>query len=127
MELSGRVAIVTGGGTGIGRATSLRLARGGVKAIVINYSRSSGDAELTAAEVKALGTEATAHRANVADEAEVKAMIASAVERFGRLDLLVNNAGTTHFIPHADLDALTDEVWNDILSVNLKGGLRLLN
>src|SRR5260370_8792685 len=51
----------------------------------------------------------------------VKAMVASTVERFGRLDVLVNNAGTTHFIPHPDLDALTDEVWNDILSVNLKG------
>src|SRR6266699_1728290 len=51
----------------------------------------------------------------------VKAMVGSTVERYGRLDVHVNNAGRTHFIPHPDLDALTDEVWNDILSVNLKG------
>ena len=121
MELAGRVAIVTGGGTGIGRATSLRLAKAGVAAVVINYSRSAANAESTAAEVKALGPEAVPLRADVADEAQDKAMIASTVERFGRLDVLVNNAGTTHFIPHPDLDALTDEVWNDILSVNLKG------
>src|SRR5256712_9844697 len=48
-------------------------------------------------------------------------MIEETARRFGRLDVLVNNAGTTHFIPHSDLDALTDEVWNEILGVNLKG------
>ncbi|HKW59766.1 MAG TPA: SDR family oxidoreductase [Candidatus Dormibacteraeota bacterium] len=121
MDLAGRVAIVTGGGTGIGRATSLRLAKSGAKAVVVNYSRSTNDAESTAEEVRALGAEAVAYRADVADESQVKAMVASAVGRFGHLDVLVNNAGRTHFIPHADLDALTDDVWNDILSVNLKG------
>ena len=121
MELSGRVAIVTGGGTGIGRSTSLLLARRGARAVVVNYARSAGDAESTAREVRGLGAEAMPHRADVADEAQVKAMIAATVDRYGGLDVLVNNAGTTHFIPHADLDGLTDEVWNDILSVNLKG------
>ena len=121
MELAGRVAIVTGGGTGIGRATSLRLAKSGVKAVLINYSHSADGAESTAKEVKALGADAVPHRADVADEAQVKTMISSTVDRYGRLDVLVNNAGRTHFIPHPDLDALTDEVWNDILSVNLKG------
>src|SRR6266851_3242238 len=121
MDLGGRVAIVTGGGTGIGRATSVRLAKAGAKAVVVNYSRSASDAESTAEELRSIGSEAIPYRADVADEAMVKAMVASIVERFGRLDVLVNNAGTTHFIPHADLDALTDEVWNDILSVNLKG------
>src|SRR5713101_6499029 len=117
MDLGGRVAIVTGGGTGIGRATSVRLAKAGAKAVVVNYSRSASDAESTAEELRSIGSEAIPYRADVADEAMVKAI----VERFGRLDVLVNNAGTTHFIPHADLDALTDEVWNEILSVNLKG------
>ena len=121
MELAGRVAIVTGGGTGIGRATSLRLARSGVKAVVINYSRSAGDAEDTAKEARAIGIDAIAHRADIADEAQVKGMVSMAVERFGRLDVLVNNAGTTRFIPHPDLDALTEEVWDEILGVNLKG------
>jgi 3-oxoacyl-[acyl-carrier protein] reductase len=121
MDLAGRVAIVTGGGTGIGRATSLRLARAGARAVVVNYSRSGDDATTTANEVRALGSEAVTHQADVAEESQVKAMVASAVERFGGLDVLVNNAGTTHFIPHQDLDALTDEVWDDILRVNLKG------
>ena len=121
MELNGRVAIVTGGGTGIGRSVCMRLARAGAKAIVVNYSSSADDAESTANELRKLGAEAVPHRANVADEVAVKSMIASTVDRYGRLDVVVNNAGTTHFIPHADLDALTEEVWNEILSVNLKG------
>lgn len=121
MELAGRVAIVTGGGTGIGRAVSVRLARSGAKAVVVNYSRSEEDAVATAAELSALGVEAMPYRADIADESMVKGMIAATVERYGALDVLVNNAGTTHFIPHSDLDALTDEVWNDIVSVNLKG------
>jgi 3-oxoacyl-[acyl-carrier protein] reductase len=121
MELAGRVAIVTGGGTGIGRAVCARLARLGAKAVVVNYSRSEADAEATAAELRELGVKAMPYLADIADESMVKGMIAATVELYGGLDVLVNNAGTTHFIPHSDLDALTDEVWNDIVSVNLKG------
>src|SRR5881396_1326540 len=121
MELAGRVAIITGGGTGIGRATSIRLAKAGAKAVVVNYSRSANEADSTVDEIKAIGAEALSHRADVADEAQVKAMVGQALERYGRLDVLVNNAGTTRFIPHPDLDALTDDVWNEILGVNLKG------
>jgi NAD(P)-dependent dehydrogenase (short-subunit alcohol dehydrogenase family) len=121
MDLAGRVAIVTGGGTGIGRATSIRLAKAGVKAVVVNYFRSAAEAESTVEELRILGAESVAYRADVADESMVKAMVASTVERHGRLDMLVNSAGTTRFIAHPDLDALTDEVWNDILGVNLKG------
>ena len=121
MELTGRVAIVTGGGTGIGRAVCMRLARAGARAVVVNYSRSAQDAEATVSELKTLGADAVAHQANVAAEPAVKRMVAETVERFGGLDVLVNNAGTTHFIPHQDLDALTDAVWDEIISVNLKG------
>jgi NAD(P)-dependent dehydrogenase (short-subunit alcohol dehydrogenase family) len=121
MDLKGKVAIVTGGGTGIGHAVCLRLAKAGARAVVVNYSRSEGDAQATAGELGALGSEGMVHKADVSDESAVRAMIATTTDRFGRLDVLVNNAGTTHFIAHPDLEALTEEVWNDIFSVNLKG------
>jgi NAD(P)-dependent dehydrogenase (short-subunit alcohol dehydrogenase family) len=121
MDLKGKVAIVTGGGTGIGRAVSLRLASAGARAVVVNYSRSVDEAKATAAELGTLGSEGLVHQADVSDESAVKAMVAATTDRYGRLDVLVNNAGTTHVVPHPDLDALTDEVWNDILSVNIKG------
>jgi 3-oxoacyl-[acyl-carrier protein] reductase len=121
MDLKGKVAIVTGGGTGIGRAVCLRLAKAGARAVVVNYSRSEDDAQATAGELGSLGAEALVHQADVSDEQAVKAMIAATTSRYGGLDVLVNNAGTTRFIPHPDLDALTEEVWNEILGVNLKG------
>ena len=121
MDLKGTVAIVTGGGTGIGRAVSLRLAKAGARAVVVNYSSSTDEAQTTAAELVLLGADVLVHKADVSKEPEVKAMVAATVDRYGRLDVLINNAGTTHFIPHPDLDALTEEVWNDIFSVNVKG------
>src|SRR5260370_10536290 len=121
MEIGGRVAMVTGGGTGIGRAVGVRVARAGVAAVVINSSRSEDDANAAVKEIESLGAKAYAHKADVSDDKQVVAMIDETVSRFGRVDILVNNAGTTHFIPHANLGALTDEVWNDILGVNLKG------
>src|SRR5476651_489536 len=121
MDLQGRVAIVTGGGTGIGRAVCLRLAKAGAKAVVVNYSRSDKDARATAAEVIVAGSDAMAHKADVSNDGEVAAMIGAVKDRYGRIDVLVNNAGTTRFIAHPDLDALTDEVWDEILNVNLKG------
>jgi NAD(P)-dependent dehydrogenase (short-subunit alcohol dehydrogenase family) len=121
MDLNGKVAIVTGGGTGIGHAVCVRLAKAGAKGIVVNYSRSEDEAQATAGELGALGSETLVHKADVADESAVKAMVAATVARFGRLDVLINNAGTTRFIAHPDLDALTEEVWDEILGVNLKG------
>jgi 3-oxoacyl-[acyl-carrier protein] reductase len=121
MEINGKVAIVTGGATGIGRAVCLHLAGAGASAVVINYSRSAEDAQATTAKLQSLGVNALPYKADVANEREVKAMTSAAVGLFGRLDILVNSAGMTHFIPHRDLDALTDEVWKQVLDVNLMG------
>src|SRR5579859_4221730 len=115
MELKGAVAIVTGGGTGIGGAVCASLARAGARAVVVNYSRSAAEAEATAEEVRGLGAEAWACQADVAEDEDCRRMVAETVERYGRLDVLVNNAGTTRHIPHSELERVTDEVWDSIL------------
>ena len=120
MATKRRVAIVTGSATGIGRAVAYGLAERGY-AVTVNYSRSKAEAEETAEGVRSRGGEALVVAANVADDAAVRAMVGETVSAFGGLDLLVNNAGTTHFIAHRDLDAVSEQVWEDILSVNVKG------
>src|SRR5262245_44147938 len=120
MQVHGKAALITGGGTGVGRATALQLAKLGCS-VVVNYSRSRDEAEQTVAEIVPLGVRALALQADVANDAEVRAMVARAVQELGRLDILVDNAGTTRFIGHADLEKVTDEDWDRILGVNLKG------
>lgn len=120
MKLEGKVAIVTGGGTGVGRATTLELVRGGC-AVGINYSRSREEAEATVAEVEGLGGRAVAIQADVADDGACRRFVDQVVSSFGRLDILVNNAGTTQFIPHDDLDAVEAETWERLFAVNLRG------
>jgi 3-oxoacyl-[acyl-carrier protein] reductase len=90
-------------------------------AVVVNYSKSEAEAIETAQLVEASGVPALLCKATVADEGQVKQMIARTAATFGRLDVLVNNAGMTHFVAHTDLDALTDAVWDEIFQVNLKG------
>ncbi len=119
-RLDGKVALVTGGGTGIGRATSLLLASEGAD-VAVNYSRSKTEAEATAADVRALGRNSIAIRADVAVESAVLEMVDRVADELGRLDILVNNAGTTVFVPLADLEALTDEAWDPVFDVNVKG------
>lgn len=120
MELDGAAAIVTGGGTGVGRATALALAARGCS-VLVNYSRSRDDAEATAEEVRGHGVRGLAVRGDVADDADVREMVAVAERELGRLDVLVNNAGTTVFVPHSDLDALSDDDWLQIYRVNTLG------
>lgn len=120
MPLPGKVALVTGSATGIGRAVAVRFAREGLS-VAVNYSRSEKEAEETLAEVKKFGVPAILCKANVAEEAAVKTMIARCRQELGGLDVLVNNAGTTRFIDHTDLEALTGDVWDEIFGVNVKG------
>lgn len=120
MKVEGKAAVITGGGTGVGRATGLALGKLGC-AVLVNYSRSNKEAEETARDIAALGVKAIPFKADVADDAKCRAMIEEAVKEFGRLDVLVNNAGTTSFIPHPDLDAVKDEDWDRIMAVNVKG------
>ncbi len=115
-----KAVLVTGSATGTGRACAVRFARLGY-AVAVNYSKSEADAEETAALVKACGVPVLVHKATVGDDAQVKAMVARVHREFGGLDVLVNNAGMTHFIAHTDLDAITDAVWDEIFQVNLKG------
>jgi 3-oxoacyl-[acyl-carrier protein] reductase len=120
MQVEGKVAVITGGGTGVGRATALALARLGC-AVVVNYQKSSAEAEATAAEAQKLGVKALAIQADVASDEACRQMIDLAAKTLGRLDILVNSAGTTRFVPHAALERLTDDDWDRILAVNLKG------
>ena len=120
MSQASKTVLITGGGTGVGRATALQLAARGYD-IAINYSRSLEDAEQTKADVEALGRRAIVVRCDVSKDDEVRSMLATCEAEFGRLDGLVNNAGTTHFVDLADLEGMTESMWDDILGVNLKG------
>ncbi|MEB2343384.1 MAG: SDR family oxidoreductase [Deltaproteobacteria bacterium] len=124
MDLQGKAAIVSGGGTGVGRATALALARRGC-GVVVNYSRSQAEAEETAAEASALGVRALAVQADVADDAACRRLVDTAVRALGRLDVLVNNAGATVFVPLANLDGVSGDDWTRILGVNLIGPFQL--
>ncbi len=115
-----RVALVTGSATGVGRATAIRFAKLGF-AVAVNYSKSEAEAQETADRVKACGVPVLVHQATVGDDAQVRSMVERVQAELGGLDVLVNNAGTTHFVTHTDLDALTDQVWDEIFQVNVKG------
>jgi 3-oxoacyl-[acyl-carrier protein] reductase len=120
LRLKDKVALITGGGTGMGRATAIRFAREGAK-VAVNYSRSQAEAEEVVAIIRGEGGKAIAIQASVAKEPEVIAMMTRVESEFGRLDALINNAGWTHRVPHEKLNDLTDEIWNQTLDVNLRG------
>lgn len=120
MNIKDKVVIITGGGTGIGKAASLKLASLGAK-VVVNYSCSQTEALEAVNEIKQQGGTAVAVKANVAKKEEVEAMVAQTVSLFGTVDCLVNNASITTQIPMDDLESVTDEVWDDLFSVNVKG------
>ena len=120
MRLDGKAALVTGGGTGVGRATALALAERGCS-VVVNYSRSKDAAEATAEEIRGKGVKGLAVLADVAEDAACRALVEQTVGELGRLDVLVNNAGTTVFAAHQDLERITDADWERVMGVNQKG------
>jgi len=120
MDVADRVVLITGASSGVGAALAEQLAAMGAR-IVVNYSRSANAAEAVASRITSAGGQALAVQADVSEEADCKRLVAATIEQFGQLDVLVNNAGTTTFVPHDQLEALTEEIWLRTLRVNLIG------
>src|SRR5882724_11957723 len=115
--LRGRVAIVTGGARGIGRATVLRLAEAGAD-VVINYARNQEAAECVARRAREFGVQALPLRADVSDVGQTDALVAATVKHFGRVDLLVANAGIWEGAP---VEEMSEALWDRVIDANLKG------
>ena len=124
-DLDGRVALVTGSATGLGRSMVVKLAERGAK-VIVNYSRSAAEAEETADMCRTAGAQVQLVKANVADPDDCRALAAAAASH-GRLDILMNNAGITrHARDHSDLDALTKADFMDTYEVNVVGPYLML-
>ncbi|PGS53726.1 3-oxoacyl-[acyl-carrier-protein] reductase [Bacillus sp. AFS041924] len=115
--LNGKVALVTGGSRGIGRAIALSLAKNGAN-VVVNYSGNEAAALKVVEEITALGVKAIAYKANVSNSEEVQALVKNTVDEFGSIDILVNNAGITR---DGLLLRMKDADWDDVIDTNLKG------
>jgi 3-oxoacyl-[acyl-carrier protein] reductase len=116
MSLAGQVAVVTGASRGIGRAVALELAREGAR-VVVNYNASAVAADEVVGAIRSAGGEATAFQADVGDMAQAQALIKHAVETFGDLQILVNNAGITR---DTLIMTMKESDWDDVLRTNLK-------
>ena len=120
MSYLGQTALITGASSGVGAATSLKLAQLGVN-VVVNYNSSMSGAQAVVEDVIAQGAQATAVQGDVSQEKDCRRVVEKTIEKFGRLDILINNAGTTTFVPHHDLEGLTEDIWHQTLGVNLMG------
>ena len=126
MQLNNGVCIVTGSATGIGAATAIALAKQGCRT-VINYTKSEAEARETAQRCAALGAETLLVQANVADDADCRRMAEATLDKWGRIDALVNNAGTTKVaFDHADLGALQASDFQNIYAVNVIGAFQMI-
>ncbi len=125
MEMEGAVVIVTGSSSGVGAACARQLAERGAN-VVVNYAGNRDGAEATRAACEALGVEVEVVKANVAEDAECRKLAQAAEARWGRIDGLVNNAGTTKFCDHADLDGLAAQDFHDIYAVNTIGAYQMV-
>lgn len=124
MRLKGKVALVTGGGTGMGRAICLKLASEGGD-VIVNYSKSRTQAEEVAGSAQQLGVRAVAVRADVSQDREARRLVDETVAKLGRLDILMNCAGWTRRVTHRELEGLTEEILERTWAVNTKGPLYL--
>jgi len=124
MNLRGAVAIVTGSSSGVGAAVARMLAEKGCR-VVANCARSVADGERVVAECQALGTDATLCPADVAIDADCRRLAETALKRWGRIDVLVNSAGTTKYVSHYDLEGLSSEDFLRIFSVNTLGPFQM--
>jgi 3-oxoacyl-[acyl-carrier protein] reductase len=115
-----RVAIVTGSATGIGRAVAVALARARFR-VGVNYSRSEEEAQQTAAQIEEVGSDCVVVPADVSNDADCVRFVRAIHDSWGRIDVLVNNAGFTRAVPIADLEQVTDEDWDRTFAVNVKG------
>jgi 3-oxoacyl-[acyl-carrier protein] reductase len=115
-----RVALVTGGGTGVGLEISRELARLGFR-VAVSYARSEAEASANLEELRRAGSRVSLHRADIAVEADVDALIEAVYETHERLDVVVNNAGSTRFVPFANIAAVDAAVWDEVMNVNLRG------
>ena len=119
-----RTALITGGATGVGAATARMLAARGYN-VLVNYSRSSADAAAVVQQCVALGADAAAVQADVSNDADCRRLVSDAVARWGRVDALVNSAGTTLFVPMADLEALDAADFERVYAVNTLGPFQM--
>jgi 3-oxoacyl-[acyl-carrier protein] reductase len=113
-------ALVTGAASGIGRSVALALARAGYD-VAINYSRSEAAARAVAVEVEQAGARTLLFQCDVSEDVSVRAMLEAVHDKFGRLDVLINNAGTTSEVKPKDFDAMTVEEWDRVFAVNVRG------
>ena len=115
-----RIALITGAASGIGRATAVALAAAGFD-VIVNYSRSEKAARETLSLAEKRGARTLLCRCDVSDDSAVRKMVAEVEREFGRLDALVNNAGTTTDVKPHDFDGLTAEEWDRVFAVNVRG------
>ena len=124
MQYKNWVVIITGGGTGVGAAAALMLAKGGAK-ITINYSRSAKEAETTAKACQELGGETLVCQGDVSNDDDCRRIVAETIEKWGRVDGLMNNAGTTQFVSDNSLEALSADDFLRIYHVNVVGAYQM--
>ena len=124
MDIEHGVAVVTGSSSGVGAACARQLAERGCH-VAINYSRNEDGARRTEAACREFGVETVVVKADVAEDEDCRALAAAALDKWGRIDALVNNAGTTKFNPHPQLEGLTKQDFLDIYAVNAVGAYQM--